>query len=735
MPASPQIPPSRPPTARLSWPPAWVGTALIIAITLLAYAPAFRAGFIWDDDLYIEANPILTEPGGLVRIWSSLTATPQFYPLVFTSFWIERRLWGLDPMGYHIVNIALHIGVSLLLWTALRRLRIPLAFLAALIFAVHPVTVESVAWVTERKNTLSTFFYLAALLSYLRFASLDRPTGDLPAAPKPHWPSYFSAIALFSAAILSKTVTCSLPAAIALIVYWKRGRVRARDILPLLPMFAMGLAGAAVTIWVERNHVRSIDFDLGLSPIDRVLVAGRAAWFYLGKVLFPTDLAFIYTRWTIDARIWWQFLFPAAGIAAIAALWALRARIGRGPLVAALFFVGTLVPALGFVDIYPLRYSFVADHFQYLASIGPITLAVAAGAFVLNRFRPRDAAPPRTSRPGLWLIAPAVLIATLSVLTARQTLMYHSRETLWRDTIHKSPDAWMAFNNLGGILCQQGKMQEGMACFARALELNPRHAMALCNLALAHYSLGELVRAQGFIDRALAIDRKKPLILETAARIADARGNASLAADYYLAQADMLANRPGVRLIAGNALLRAGRHAEAVLNLQHALTPQPGAVPVDPAVTADGLVDLADSLLAQGLAAEAAPPLEQALHIRPDHRRGPFLRASLLASGGKTSEAISQLEAAVRAGLNDADAFALLGELNRTPAGNPTQARHWFEEAIRLNPSHRLANMALGRMAAAEGKRAQAAEHFLAVLRSKPGDPEATTALLEIQRR
>ena len=264
--------------------------ALLVFFAIAAYWPVLSCGFIWDDNDYVENNKALESPAGLLRIWTTPTASPQYYPLVFTTFWIERRLFGLNPAGYHAINVLLHAACGVLLWRILRRLSLPVAWFVAALFVLHPVEVESVAWITERKNVLSGFFYLAAALAYLRFRPLDRESTS--------WQWYAASLALFVLALLSKTVTCSLPAALLLVYWWKRPRLGGRDVWPLLPMFAIGAALAYVTVWMEKHHVGAQGVDFSLTPIDRILIAGRAVCFYFGKLVLPTDLAFIYPRWS-----------------------------------------------------------------------------------------------------------------------------------------------------------------------------------------------------------------------------------------------------------------------------------------------------------------------------------------------------------------------------------------------------------------------------------------------------
>ncbi|MDM7913692.1 MAG: O-GlcNAc transferase, partial [Candidatus Eisenbacteria bacterium] len=354
---------------------------LIVAGTLLAYAPAMRAGFLWDDDDHVTENVALRSLGGLARIWLEPGATPQYYPLVHTSFWIEYHLWGTSPLGYHLVNVLLHVTVALLFGLALSRLSVPGAWWAAAFFALHPVHVETVAWITERKNLLSALFYLLALLAWLRGHPIgeNKPlAGGGTASSSAHPGSWILAFVFFLASLLTKTVTASFPVAILLLHWWKEGRIGRRLLASLAPFFVAGFLLGLQTVSIERRIVGAQGEEWNLSPLARTAIAGRALWFYLAKLIAPVRLSFIYPRWDVESLRWIATLAPLAFAATIAALWFLRRRIGRGPLVACLFFAGTLFPALGFFDVYPFRYSFVADHFQYHASLGAIAFAAAA---------------------------------------------------------------------------------------------------------------------------------------------------------------------------------------------------------------------------------------------------------------------------------------------------------------------------------------------------------------------
>jgi tetratricopeptide (TPR) repeat protein len=458
-----EIPDSRPELAppadasMQSWRDAVLWGAALLAITVAVYFPVRKAGFIWDDNDYLTDNLTLYADNALVRIWSDPKASPQYYPLVFTSFWLELRLWGIEPAGYHFTNVLLHALGTLLLWRVLVRLGVPGAWLAAALFAVHPVQVESVAWVTQRKNVLSGFFYWGALLSYLRFAGVGS-TGP------GRWSWYAASLALFVAALLSKTVTCTLPAVLVLLVWWQQGRLTRRDLLALAPMFALGIGMGSTTAFLEVTQVGAAGSEYELHGIGRVLLAGRALWFYLGKLVWPIPLIFIYPRWTIDATQPWQYLFPAAALVLAGGLWWGRARWGWGPLVAYLCFAGTLFPALGFFDVYPFRFSFVADHFQYLACAAPLAVLAALLTVAARRFRPEAG-----------VVVALLLLAILGALTWAQIRVYHDNETLFKDTLAKNPGCWMAHNNLGNLALKESHFTNAEKEFRACIELKPDH--------------------------------------------------------------------------------------------------------------------------------------------------------------------------------------------------------------------------------------------------------------------
>ena len=508
----------------------WLAAGALLLITVVAYLPAVGNGFIWDDDYYVTENQALRDVAGLGRIWFKLGTVPQYYPVTHTTFWIEYQLGRLihgsaradpgsgapggadggadqvevDPTSFHVVNILLHGANAVLWWLLLCRLGLPAvaAYLAAAVFALHPVHVESVAWITERKNVLSGLMYLAAALAYLKFDNLEGPA-EACAGVARRWRWWEVALLLYLLALLSKSVTATLPAALLLAAFWRQGCIRWRTVWPVLPFFAVGILMGLVTLHMERSTVHASGPEWDFSAPDRFLIAGRALWFYVGKLLWPANLTFSYPRWQIDDTAVWQYVYPVAVLAALVALWRWRRRIGRGPLVGVLFFAGTLVPALGFFNVFPMLYSFVADHFQYLASMGAIALAAGAAAALARRWSPVG------MRLGL-VVAVAVLVL-LGTLTWRQTQMYRNVETLWQETILRNPQSWMAYNNLGTVRLDRGDEQGAEALFRKSVDLNPDNVSAIRNLGSVLVRRGQVEAGIERLRTALTKPRGKSL--------------------------------------------------------------------------------------------------------------------------------------------------------------------------------------------------------------------------------
>ncbi len=468
----------------------WLFVIALIAAVFLAYKPAWQGGFIWDDD-YFVTSPELQSWYGLFRIWFDPGATLGYYPMLHSAFWIQHWLWGNATLGYHLVNIMLHATAAVMVALILRRLAIPGAFLAAAIFALHPVCVESVAWISELKNTLSAVFYLGSVMTYLHFDQRRR------------MPLYLWSLGLFVLAMLSKPVTITLPGALLVIFWWQRGRLSWRkDVLPLLPFFLLGAAGAIFTIWTQHFITGTDVPDFANPALERILIAGKAVWFYLGKLFWPVKLIFIYPRWETSQAAAWQYLFPAGAIALLVALWSLRHR-WRGPLAGVLFFVGTLFPVLGFFNIFTFVYSFVADHYQYLASLGIITLFASGIATLLKRLQ-------IWGRPVGYAMC-VLLLLTLAALTWSQSRMYTDIMKLYQTTIDLNPTCWLAYNNRGVIYGNLGQYKRAIEDYNEAIRLKPDYALSYGNRGAVYSNLGQYKWAIEDYNEALRLKPNSPV--------------------------------------------------------------------------------------------------------------------------------------------------------------------------------------------------------------------------------
>jgi protein O-mannosyl-transferase len=563
-----------------------LGSLLVLA-ALAAYRPALNAGFVWNDDTYVTENPTLDGADGLRLIWTDTKANEQYYPMVFTSYWIEKRLWGLAPLGYHLVNVLLHAANALLLWALLARIGLKGGGWAAALFALHPMCVESVAWVTERKNTLSLFLSLLAMLAYLasRETKEKEKTGDFlrkgkkgrrvgPALPEAGPPSRFLTFTgffgflLFILALFAKTTAVVVPAALLVLVWWKRGEIRGKDVGPLVPWFAAGIGLAAHTAWLERTVVAATGKEWSLSVADRFVLAGRTVLFYSQKFLLPLDLSFFYERWTVSARVLAQWLPALAALVLLVLAWRFQERLGRGPLAFLLLFGGVLFPAMGFFNVYAMRYSWVADHFAYQA-VAVASAGLACGAASLLERAPGAA------RRALAAATVAVL-GLLGALSYNQSRIYASEETLWTDTLSKNPSCFSCETNYGFFLVNAGRTSEAVAHFERSLKLKPDNVPALLNLGRAAERRGSLGEAASRLRAAYAIDPTERAVLVNLATVEVKLGRAAEAIPLYeealrLGTADAHIAHNGL----GVAFMRQGRVAEAAEQFRAALRLKP----------------------------------------------------------------------------------------------------------------------------------------------------------------
>jgi tetratricopeptide (TPR) repeat protein len=651
----------------------------------------------------------------MAHLVRAVGATQQYYPVLHSAFWVEHRLWGRRGDGVSPGEYPAARDGGVLVWAGAvssfggaarpsRRLLEPVAeqasegpaappfserlLLAAFLFALHPVCVESVAWISEQKNTLSTVFYLLAVLVYLGWRKETESRKEEVGRRK-----YFLATLLFVMALLSKTVTATLPGALLVIIWWQRGRLAwKRDVVPLVPWFALGAASGLFSAWVERTYVGAQGSDFNLSALERGLLAGRAVWFYLGKLVWPADLIFIYPRWAVSSAALGQYLYPVAAVALVAALWLMRKRT-RGPLAAILFFLGSLFPVCGFFNLYAFIYSYVADHWQYLPSIGIVVLAAAGwekGKLKVESWKLKGIPPSnfQLSTYNFWRVAPFPIVAVLGVLTFCQSGMYNDIETFYKRTIAENPGCWMAENNLGIILERAGRLDEAFVHYNRVLQIEPN--------ARAHYNLGTLLREQGKPDEAI-VQFQEALRLDPG--YADAYNNLGGTlgdlgrSDDAIAQFKLALkvepNLVGARQNLGIALAQEGKYDEAIAQLQEALRLAPD--------LAESHVNLGALLRREGRYPEAITEFQRAIELKPDVPETRVYLGTALAVEKRYDEAVAQLREAVRLAPNYAEAHFFLGAaLNRI--GRPDEARDQFMAALRISPNFAKARESLERL-------------------------------------
>jgi protein O-mannosyl-transferase len=659
------------------------GIAIIGLAAFFAYLPSINGGFVLDDTLFVTGNNFDQTADSLSKIWCT-TESEEYYPVSYSTFWIERRLWGMNPTGYHVTNLILHITETLLIWVILRKMSIPGALLAAMLFAIHPVNVESVAWIAQRRNLAAMLFFLLSILWYLKAGMPTASVGMAPAhSLKGPWerektfsssilqPSsfhfwYWLSLAAFLLAMLSKGSAAVLPVLLLGILWWLRSLTK-RDLVRIAPFFLLAVAFTVVNIWFQ-THGKDMQFrNAGFA--ERVLGAGCVPWFYLYKALLPIDLAFIYPQWHIEASNpqWWLPLMGALVVTAM--LWRYRKGWSRPLLFAWGFFCVSLAPVMGFTDVGFMKYSLVADHYQHIAVIGVVAMAAAAWSIWRERGRNR-----------LHWLTTAVAVAAMAIfafLTWRQNEIYHDAIGLYQATLQKNPDCWAALNNLGIELGQMERRQEAIEYYRQALRLKPDYADAHLNLGADLTKEGRLQEAIEHYQQAL---RLKP--------------------DYAYIYNNF-----------GAALADAGRTQEAIEHYRHALRLKPD--------YADAHINLGLALAKEGRLKETIEQYQQALRLKPDYADAHVKMGSALVNAGRLQEAIEHYQQALRLKPDDVDVHIILG-VALVNVGRVQEAIEHYQQALRLRPDNAYVHNNLGAALANAGRMQEAIEHYRLALRLKP---------------
>ncbi len=554
--------------------PRWALALILIALAVTAYLPSLPGEFIWDDDAHVIDNAVLRDSSGLADIWTIETEpklrpnTPQYYPVAFTALWGMFQFFELDPGGYHRVNLIVHIVNALLVWLVFARLRVHWAWLIGALFAVTPMHVETAAWAMEIKNLLSAFFYLLAAYVYLRFderwsSEESRDAGGLPVG------LYALALLLFVLALLSKTIACTLPAALILAMLFKRDRIDLRRLAPLLPLFVVGIGLALLTSHFEHHgNVNATGPEFEYSYPDRLLISTRVLLFYPWKLLVPWPMLFCYPRWDIrpgELLQWWSVL-AVLGVAVGAILFYRKGN--RGLALSIAYFAGTLFPALGLIIYYPMLFSFVADHFCYLPSLGILALFAAVVGYLIRSTRMR------------WIVAGAML-AVSTALTAVQSYNFRSAEALYRHTLAHNEGAWLVQHQLAATLMRralqggaafdseevQADLREARELLERSVELHDTHFMVHVNLASVLFLLGDPRAALPHALRANELEDGYPASVAMVGPIYQALGDDERAREWAERAVKLDANDLRSNLLLAKLLIGEGKTAEAIARL------------------------------------------------------------------------------------------------------------------------------------------------------------------------
>jgi tetratricopeptide (TPR) repeat protein len=674
--------------------PRWVFglvPGLIALVTLLAFLPSLENQFLdWDDYDSLFDNPHYRGLGWPHLRWMWTTFHMGHYiPLAWMSFGLDYLFWGMRPIGYHLTNLLLHATNAVVFYFIVRRLlRAALpglaerseaglavsAACAALLFALHPLRVESVAWATERRDVLSGPFYLSATLLYLRACEKgERGRG-----------SYWGAVGVFVCALLSKAMTVSLPVVLLILdVYPLRrlggprgwwGAAARRIYLEKIPFFVLAGAASAVAFLALAGLRNMAPLDQ-LGGLGRLAASAYGLSFYLWKTIVPVNLSPLYEMRVIDP---WAapFILSYGVVLALTALaWTLR---GRVPGLAAVWlaYVMTLLPVVGVFQNGP---QIAGDRYTYLAGLGWAVLTGAGLLVCWPRF------------PFLLGGAAASVLLGLAALTWNQVHLWHDSETLWTHALTIDPNSPGARNGLGVALARRGNLVEAIQQYRQALEIWPNHADA-------HYNWGVALARQGKVAEAI---------------------------EQYRQALRLNPDHPAAHNNLGVMLARQGKVTEAVEHYQQALRLEPD--------QADAYSNWGAALAQLGRRAEAIEHYQRALRLRPDHADAHINWGAVLAQLGQPAEAIEHYQQALRVRPDHADAHRNWG-VALAQQGRLAEAIEHFQEALRLKPDHADAHSFWGLALAQQGRHAEAIEHYQQALRLKPDHAEARANLANALR-
>jgi Tfp pilus assembly protein PilF len=644
---------------------------LLVAAALTANLPALPGAFVWDDEVAIAKNPLVTGAASLPYIWFSADQ-PDYWPVSYSTLWLEWRIWGAFPPAYRLVNMLCHALNVVLLYWLLSRLDVAAAWLAALIFAIHPVTIEAIDWIIQCKTLLATGFSLATVLLVLDAHQHGRRA------------SYWAGLATFVLAMLSKTSAVSTPVVLLALFWWRNRSLARRDVLFTLPWFAIALALGAAGVWFQKFHAIAGEVVRDDGFLSRLLIAARAVWFYLSKALFPVRLSFVYPRWQLDVTAVSSYL-PLIALLALFAFLVFYRHRWPAPLAAAGSYVALLFPALGFSNIYFMKYSLVADHWQYQALPAVIALLVGGIAWLL-------AAAPAFEKPAIGLAA--VCCGTLFIASFSRAAIFGGgdNERLWRDTLAKNRSSHLAYSKLATLLAARGDWTQASGNFEKAVELDPADIQSRLDLGRTSYLSG------------------KPAVAEVQFREVLRRQPKSVAALSNLAL----------------TLSAQGRTADAEATYRQALAIEP---------RNPGLLSALGALLCQlGRTDEGTALLEQAVALEPRSVSARYNLGLVHMRRRELPQAADQFRAALESNPRSINALLMLGETLRM-LQQTNESAQVYRQVLALNPDLWTAHYGLARTLADDGQFLQAAYHLRRCLKARPDFYAARQLLNQIQPR
>jgi len=593
--------------------------AIIFAVTFWIYWPALHGDFVWDDGWYLATNPLMIDRDGLWKFWFHPGSWVEYYPIQETVQWLQWQLWGDATLGYHLTNVLLHILNALLVWRLLTKFRLKYAWLGGLIFAVHPVQVESVAYISELKNTLSLPFFLLAMCRWIDFEEHQRDK------------DYYVALVLFLTGMLCKITMAPFPAVMLLYAWWKRGRIQWIDFKRTVPFGIISVVLGLTTIWAGDTYRAFGHEQPEIIPMGGFLYrldgVGLISTVYLARFFLPLDVMLVYPQWRVNPHALIEYVPWLIFGGGIYWLWKKRQNWGKHVLLGLGFFLLNLAPFLGFIPVSYMSFTWVMDHLLYLPIVGLIGLIIAGIGDFQRRFP--------TDRP--YLMGAAMIMIALMALESRAFAnLFINEETLWSYVLQRNPHVWLAHHDLGCNLMAQKRYAEALPHFEKVVQMNPNFADGHYNLGIALGKLDRTEEARQEYQKALQINPQDEKAYINLGDILFQEGRAEEAIQLYKHAVALIPNLALVHYNLGNALMHSGQLPEAIQELKTAVTLAPG--------LAQAHENLGAALAQSGDISAAIGQFQMAIQINPYYVVAHSNLGLAYAQTGRIPEAMEQFQ-------------------------------------------------------------------------------------------